>query len=86
MSETPANRLSDMWSRERAFYVEKFAMILLAIASMSLQYGKLDSTILLSPQLGIKPFFTLKSSEPKKNRSSIYGGEKWLNPDIVLIL
>jgi hypothetical protein len=54
MSETPANRKIDIWPKGGAIYIETFVIILLAIVSMSLQYSRLDSTILLSPQLGVR--------------------------------
>ena len=59
MSETPANRITDVWPRSGAIYIETIAIILLAIFSMSLQYGRLDSTVLLSAELGVRIFGSL---------------------------
>ncbi len=54
MPETPAIRKVKMWPKGNAIYVETVVIIFLAIVSMSLQYSKFDSTILLSPELGIR--------------------------------
>ncbi len=43
-----------MWPKSWAIYIEIIAIILLAIFSMSLQYDRLDSTIFLSAQLGVR--------------------------------
>jgi len=37
-----------------SIYIETVVIILLAIVSMSLEYGRLDSTVLLSPQLVVR--------------------------------
>jgi len=54
MSKTQANRKTSIWPKEGVIYIETVVIILLAIVSMSLQYGRLDSTVLLSPQLGVR--------------------------------
>ena len=59
MSETTANRKTDVWPKSGAIYIETIAIILLAIFSMSLQYGRLDSTVLLSAELGLRIFGSL---------------------------
>ena len=60
MSETPVNRKTDVWPKNRTtYYIETFAIILLAIFSMSLQYGRLDSTVLLSTELAVRIFGSL---------------------------
>ncbi|MDB4270467.1 LytTR family transcriptional regulator DNA-binding domain-containing protein [bacterium] len=59
MSGTPANRKTSIWPKDGVIYIETVVIILLAIVSMSLQYGRLDSTVLLSPQLGVRIFGSL---------------------------
>lgn len=59
MSESPANRKTSIWPKDGAIYIETVVIILLAIVSMSLQYGRLDFTVLLSPQLGVRIFGSL---------------------------
>jgi hypothetical protein len=59
MSESPANRKTGMWPKGKAIYIETVTIIVLAIVSMALQYGRLDATILLSPQLGVRIFGSL---------------------------
>ena len=54
MFESLANRKIIMWPKGSSVYIETVVIILLAIVSMSLQYGKLDSTFLRSPQLGVR--------------------------------
>lgn len=54
MSESLANRKTTMWPKGSGIYIETVVIILLAIVSMSLEYGRLDSTVLLSPQLGVR--------------------------------
>lgn len=54
MSEASANRKMGLWPKGGAIYMETLAIVLLAILSMSLQYGRLDSNMLLSPQLGVR--------------------------------
>jgi hypothetical protein len=54
MSESAANRKTGMWPKGRAIYIETATIIVFAMVSMSLQYGRLDATILLSPQLGVR--------------------------------
>jgi hypothetical protein len=54
MSESAANRKTGMWPKGRAVYIETATIIVFAMVSMSLQYGRLDATILLSPQLGVR--------------------------------
>lgn len=54
MFESLANRKTIMWPKGSSIYIETVVIILLAIVSMSLQYGKLDSTFLRSPQLGVR--------------------------------
>jgi len=60
MSEIPMNIKTDLWPKNRTtYYIETAAIILLAILSMSLEYGRLDSTLLLSSQLGLRIFGSL---------------------------
>ena len=40
--------MSDLWPKNRAIYIETAVILLIAIYSLFLQYGSLDSTILLS--------------------------------------
>ena len=54
MSEAPADRKTGIWPKGRAIYVETVLVILLAIVSMSLQYGRIDSVILLSLELWVR--------------------------------
>lgn len=54
MSEIPTNRNTGIWPKDGAIYIEIVVITLLAIVSMSLQYGRLDSTILLSLELGVR--------------------------------
>lgn len=54
MSESPANRKTGMWPKGKAIYIEIVTIIVFAIVSMALQYGRLDATILISPQLGVR--------------------------------
>ena len=54
MFETPSNKKTSIWPKDGAIYTETVVIILLAIVSMSLQYGRLDLTTLLSPQLGVR--------------------------------
>ena len=54
MSETPAERKTGIWPKGRATYIETALVILLAIVSMSLQYGRIDSVLLLSPELWVR--------------------------------
>ena len=50
----------DVWPKDRvSYYIETAVIILMAIFSMSLQYGRFDTTTLLSTQLGIRVFGTL---------------------------
>ena len=50
----------DVWPKDRGiYYIETAVIILMVIFSMALQYGRFDSTILLSAQLGIRIFGTL---------------------------
>jgi len=50
----------DIWPKDQVtYYIETAVIILMAIISMSLQYGRFDSTILLSTQLGIRIIGTL---------------------------
>jgi hypothetical protein len=50
----------DVWPKDWVtYYIETAVIILMTIFSMSLQYGRFDSTILLSTQLGIRIFGTL---------------------------
>ncbi|WP_445383625.1 LytTR family DNA-binding domain-containing protein [Robiginitalea sp. IMCC43444] len=53
MSESPTKR-SRIWPKGRAVYIETVFIIFLAIVSMALQYGRLDSHILLSLELWIR--------------------------------
>ena len=48
MSETKANRKKDVWPKSRAIYLETVAVVLLALFTLFLQYGRIDYTILLS--------------------------------------
>lgn len=60
MPEAPTNSKTDMWPKNRAiYYIETVAIILMALFSMSLQYGSLDSTVLLSAQLVVRIFGSL---------------------------
>jgi hypothetical protein len=59
MFETSANKKTDVWPKSGAIYIETIAIILLAIISMSLKYGRLDSTVLLSAELGLRIFGSL---------------------------
>ena len=60
MPEASANSKTDVWPKDlTTYYIETVAIILLAMVSMSLQYGRLDSTILLSTQLGLRIFGSL---------------------------
>lgn len=54
MSETPAERKTGIWPKGRATYIETALVILLAVISMSLQYGRFDSVLLLSPELWVR--------------------------------
>lgn len=54
MSETPAERKTGIWPKGRATYIETALVILLAVVSMSLQYGRFDSVLLLSPELWVR--------------------------------
>jgi hypothetical protein len=54
MSEYLVNRKTILWPKSSGIYIETVVIILLAIVSMSLEYGRLDSTVLLSPQLGVR--------------------------------
>jgi hypothetical protein len=54
------NRKTNLWPKNRTtYYIETVAVIALAIFSMSLQYGRLDSTVLLSTELGVRIFGSL---------------------------
>ena len=60
MSETPAKSKTDVWPKNSAiYYIETVVIILMAMFSMSLQYGRLDSTLLLSAQLVVRIFGSL---------------------------
>lgn len=60
MSETPANSKTDVWPKNRTtYFIETVTIILLALFSMSLQYGRLDSSLLLSAQLLVRIFGSL---------------------------
>ena len=60
MPEAPANRETDVWPKNRTtYYIETVVIILMAMFSMFLQYGRLDSTVLLSAQLGVRIFGSL---------------------------
>ena len=49
MSETPANRKTDVWPKSGAIYiVETVVILLMAMLSMFLQYGSLDYSVLLN--------------------------------------
>lgn len=54
MSESLENRKTTMWPKGSRIYIETVVIILLAILSMSLERGRLDSTVLLSPQLVVR--------------------------------
>ncbi len=55
MSETAANRKTDVWPKNWAiYYIETVVIILMALLSMSLQHGKLDYTLLLSYHSGLR--------------------------------
>jgi hypothetical protein len=60
MSETPAIRKTDVWPKNwTAYFIETVAIIFLNMALLSLQHGKLDYSILLSPHLGLRIFGSL---------------------------
>jgi hypothetical protein len=60
MSETPAIRKTDVWPKNwTAYFIETVAIIFLNMALLSIQHGKLDYSILLSPQLGLRIFGSL---------------------------
>ncbi len=48
MSETPANRKTDVWPKSGAIYIEAIVVIFIAMFSMFLQYGSVEFTALLS--------------------------------------
>jgi len=49
MPEAPANKKTDVWPKNWAiYYIETIVIIVMAIFSLFLQYGRLDSTVLLS--------------------------------------
>lgn len=54
MPESMANRKSTMWPKGKGIYIETVVIVLLAIVAMSLERARLDSTVLLSPQLGVR--------------------------------
>ncbi len=54
MSESQKDHLTGMWPTGRAVYIETAVIVILAIVSISLEYGRLDSHLLLSPQLGVR--------------------------------
>jgi len=60
MFETPENRKTEVWPKNwTTYYIETVVIILMAMFSMSLQYGRLDSTLLLSAQLAVRIFGSL---------------------------
>jgi len=60
MSDTLKQNKIEMWPKDWSIYhIETFVIILIAIISMSLQYGRFDASILLSSQLAIRIFGTL---------------------------
>ena len=60
MSETPANRKVDVWPKSGAiYYIETVVIILMAMFSLFLQYGRLDSTVFLSAHSGVTIFGSL---------------------------
>ena len=60
MSESPAKRKTVVWPKNRAtYYIETVVIILIAMFSMFLQYGSLDSTVLLSAHSGLTIFGSL---------------------------
>lgn len=55
MSEAQANDKKEVWPKNRTtYYVETGVIILLTIFAMILQYGRFDTSILLSAELGIR--------------------------------
>ena len=60
MPETPVIRTTDVWPKNRTtYYIETVVIILMALFSTSLWYGRLDSTVLLSAQLWVRIFGSL---------------------------
>ncbi len=48
MSETPANRKTDVWPKSEAIYIESVVVILMALCILFLQHRSIEYTVLLS--------------------------------------